>query len=163
SQLLCASMAASSTAVRRVPARDRFWPRLAALALGALVIGLALSLVYAGSPDRLPDGARIAGVDVGGLSAKDAKALLAGRSARLVLSRARRASRARRPAAGHGREPDERPAAGGPDRLRAGAARGRRRDAARAAVAPRDDPRPADTALPRPGRRRVLRAARAPG
>jgi vancomycin resistance protein YoaR len=78
-------MAASSTAVRRrVPARSRFWTRLGIVALAALAVVVALPLFFAGSPDRLPDGTRIAGVDVGGLSTSDAKALLSGRAARLA-------------------------------------------------------------------------------
>jgi len=54
------------------------------LALGALAIALVVPLFFAGSPDQLADGTRIAGVDVGGMSAGDAKKLLAQRSARLA-------------------------------------------------------------------------------
>jgi vancomycin resistance protein YoaR len=49
------------------------------LALAALVV----PLFFAGSADRLADGTRIAGIDVGGLSPAGATALLEGRSARL--------------------------------------------------------------------------------
>src|SRR3954471_18233477 len=77
-------MAASSTAVRRrAPARSSFWSRLGLLALLALAIVLVLPLFFAGSRDRLAEGTRIAGIDVGGLTAKDAKALLKGRASRL--------------------------------------------------------------------------------
>src|SRR3954454_6470060 len=76
-------MAASSTALRRIPVRSRFWSRIAILALAAVAIVVAVPLFFAGSPDRLAQGPRIAGVDVGGLTAKDATALLAGRAARL--------------------------------------------------------------------------------
>src|SRR4051794_15225714 len=77
-------MAASSTAVRRrVPVQSRFWSRLGLLALLALAIVLVLPLFFAGSRDHLAAGTRIAGIDVGGLTAKDAKALLKGRASRL--------------------------------------------------------------------------------
>ena len=52
-------------------------------ALGAAVV-IVLGLVFAGSPDRLANGTRIAGVDVGGLSAADAEQLLQRRSDRLT-------------------------------------------------------------------------------
>jgi hypothetical protein len=54
----------------------RFWTRLAALGVLAAVIAAVLGLVFAGSPDKLADGTRIAGVDVGGLTAADAGRLL---------------------------------------------------------------------------------------
>ena len=77
-------MAASSPAVRRrAPARTRFWSRLGMVALLALAIVLVVPLFFAGSPGRLADGTRIAGIDVGGLTAGDATALLEGRAARL--------------------------------------------------------------------------------
>jgi vancomycin resistance protein YoaR len=52
-------------------------------ALGAAIV-IVLGLVFAGSPDRLANGTRIAGVDVGGLSAADAEQLLQRRSDRLT-------------------------------------------------------------------------------
>jgi Putative peptidoglycan binding domain len=58
----------------------RFWTRLAALGVLAAVIAAVLGLVFAGSPDKLADGTRIAGVDVGGLTAADAGRLLQRRS-----------------------------------------------------------------------------------
>jgi vancomycin resistance protein YoaR len=62
----------------------RLWARLAVLgALGAAVV-IVLGLVFAGSPDKLANGTRIAGVDVGGLSAADAEQLLQRRSDRLM-------------------------------------------------------------------------------
>ena len=42
-----------------------------------------LSLLFAGSPGKLPEGVRIAGVDVGGLTPQKAQAMLERRSARL--------------------------------------------------------------------------------
>jgi vancomycin resistance protein YoaR len=77
-------MAASSPAVGRAPARSRFWSRIALLGLAALAIVVALPLFFAGSPDRLAEGTRIGGIDVGGLTARDAKELLAGRATRLA-------------------------------------------------------------------------------
>ncbi|HVW89781.1 MAG TPA: VanW family protein [Gaiellaceae bacterium] len=63
---------------------SRFWSRIALLALIAGALALGLPLLFAGSPDRLASGTRIAGVDVGGLTTKDAERLLAGRAARLA-------------------------------------------------------------------------------
>ena len=78
-------MAASSTAVRRrARARSRAWARLGVLALLALVVVLVVPLFFAGSKNELPDGTKIGGVDVGGLSASAATKLLAARSARLA-------------------------------------------------------------------------------
>ncbi|MFL5954367.1 MAG: VanW family protein [Gaiellaceae bacterium] len=80
-------MAASSSAVRvrrRAPARSRFWSRLAILAVIAAVIAIGIGLVFAGSGSRLADGTRIAGIDVGGLTASDARGLLERRSASLA-------------------------------------------------------------------------------
>jgi vancomycin resistance protein YoaR len=52
------------------------------LALGAVAAagGVLLGLVFAGSPDRIAAGVRIAGVNVGGLTAGDAKAKLEARA-----------------------------------------------------------------------------------
>ena len=78
-------MAASSPAVRRSAlGLSRFWSRIAVLALAALVLAAVVPLFFAGSPSRLASGTRIAGIDVGGLTRKDAEALLAGRSARVA-------------------------------------------------------------------------------
>jgi vancomycin resistance protein YoaR len=52
------------------------------LAAGALAVGVPL--FFAGSADRLADGTRIAGIDVGGLSPRDAQKLLERRSAALA-------------------------------------------------------------------------------
>ena len=78
-------VAASSPAVRgRAPARSRFWTRITILAVvvGVLVVGVPL--FFAGSADRLADGTKIAGIDVGGLSPTDARKRLEQRSARLA-------------------------------------------------------------------------------
>ena len=77
-------MAASSTAVRRrASARSRVWTRIGLAALVALGVVLVLPLFFAGSKDRLAQGTRIGGIDVGGLSAAKAKSLLAAHAARL--------------------------------------------------------------------------------
>jgi vancomycin resistance protein YoaR len=80
-------LAASSTAVRarrRARARSRRWTRVvAALAVLALV-AVGVGLLFAGSPEKLASGTRIAGVDVGGLSPAAATKLLEQRAARLA-------------------------------------------------------------------------------
>jgi vancomycin resistance protein YoaR len=53
------------------------------LLLSILATAVVLGLVFAGSPTTLAKGVTIDGVDVGGLEAKDARALLERRSARL--------------------------------------------------------------------------------
>ena len=77
-------MAASSSAVRRrAPARSRLWTSLGVLGLLALVVVVVVPLLFAGSKNELADGTSIAGVDVGGLSAGRATALLERRAAQL--------------------------------------------------------------------------------
>jgi vancomycin resistance protein YoaR len=77
-------VAASSPAVRRrAPARNRIWTRIAVGAAALALVALIVPLFFAGSADRLADGTRIAGIDVGGLSPGDATALLEQRAARL--------------------------------------------------------------------------------
>ena len=69
---------------RKRQARIRLLKRAAIAALCLVVVGaLAAAFVYAGSPDRLAKGVRIAGVDVGGLTPKDATRLLERREAAL--------------------------------------------------------------------------------
>src|SRR5689334_19397074 len=53
---------------------------LAAIAAGVGVFVIGVGIGFAGSANRLADGVTIAGIDVGGLSAADAKALLAERA-----------------------------------------------------------------------------------
>jgi vancomycin resistance protein YoaR len=80
-------VAAPSSAARtrrRAPARGRFWPRLAWLAVAAAIITIGLGLIFAGSSDKLANGTRIAGIDVGGLTPADAKQLLQRRSERVA-------------------------------------------------------------------------------
>ena len=78
-------MAASSPAVRRrAPARSKAWTRLGLVAVAALALVLVLPLFFAGSKNRLAEGTRIGGIDVGGLTAAQAKAQLAGQAARLA-------------------------------------------------------------------------------
>ncbi|MBA3844419.1 MAG: hypothetical protein H0X39_17690, partial [Actinobacteria bacterium] len=80
-------MAASSTALqarRRASARARLWTRVGIVGLAALIVAIGLGFFYAGSPDKLASGTRIAGVDVGGLTAADAERLLERRSERLA-------------------------------------------------------------------------------
>jgi vancomycin resistance protein YoaR len=54
------------------------------LALVALAIALVVPWFFAGSPDRLADGTRIAGIDVGGLTVNEAETALAGKAARIA-------------------------------------------------------------------------------
>jgi vancomycin resistance protein YoaR len=53
---------------------------LVATAAALFVLVLGVGFAFAGSPDRLPDGVTIAGVDVGGMTPRAATALLARRS-----------------------------------------------------------------------------------
>ena len=79
------AVAASSSAVRgRSVARSRLWKRVAILAIAVGVLAVGIPLFFAGSADRLADGTKIAGIDVGGLSPKDAQRLLEQRSSRLA-------------------------------------------------------------------------------
>ncbi|MEX2645590.1 MAG: peptidoglycan binding domain-containing protein, partial [Gaiellaceae bacterium] len=74
--------ASSTAAIRR---RD-FAAPLRALLIGAAsvaAVGVALGLAFAGSPGRLAEGVQIAGVDVGGLTASEANALLESRFAQV--------------------------------------------------------------------------------
>jgi vancomycin resistance protein YoaR len=76
-------VAASSSAARtrrRASARGRFWPRFFILAAAGTIVTIGLGLFFAGSPDRLANGTRIAGIDVGGLTPTDARRLLERRS-----------------------------------------------------------------------------------
>jgi vancomycin resistance protein YoaR len=62
---------------RRARARVRLlwqWSLLVAMLL--VLVGTVLGLAFAGSPERLPQGTHIAGVDVAGLTPGDARALL---------------------------------------------------------------------------------------
>jgi vancomycin resistance protein YoaR len=78
-------VAASSPAVRRrAPARSRLWPRLGIAGVAALAVVLVLPLFFAGSKNRLAEGTQIGGIDVGGLSAAQAKARLNAQAARLA-------------------------------------------------------------------------------
>ena len=77
-------MAASSPAVRRrAPARSRLWTRLGLAGLAAIAVVLVLPLFFAGSKNRLAEGTRIGGIDVGGLTAAQAKSQLTTQAARL--------------------------------------------------------------------------------
>ncbi len=53
------------------------------MACAAAAVAITLGLIYAGSPGKLASGTRIAGIDVGGLSASDARRLLERRSQQL--------------------------------------------------------------------------------
>jgi vancomycin resistance protein YoaR len=78
-------MAASSPAVRRrAPARSKVWTRLGFAGVAAIVVVLVLPLFFAGSKNRLAAGTRIGGIDVGGLTAAEAKSQLASQAARLA-------------------------------------------------------------------------------
>jgi vancomycin resistance protein YoaR len=67
---------------RRAPAASLRVVLIAAAALAA--VGIALGLVFAGSPTRLAEGVQIAGVEVGGLTPGEARKLLDRRSAELA-------------------------------------------------------------------------------
>jgi vancomycin resistance protein YoaR len=70
---------------RQRQARTRLIRRLvAAVAVLLVVVGLIVGEVYAGSSDSLPSGERIAGVDVGGLSTKQAVQRLEEKAAALA-------------------------------------------------------------------------------
>jgi len=56
------------------------WRRLLLLLLAIVATAVVLGLAFAGSPTKLADGVTIAGVDVGGMEANDARALLQKRS-----------------------------------------------------------------------------------
>jgi vancomycin resistance protein YoaR len=53
------------------------------VAAAVAIIAVALGLIFAGSPDKLAKGTRIAGVDVGGLTPADARRLLESRADRV--------------------------------------------------------------------------------
>jgi vancomycin resistance protein YoaR len=77
-------MAASSPAVRRrAPARSRTWARLGIAGLVVLAAVVVVPLFFAGSKGKLAEGTRIGGIDVGGRSPSDAKAILQARAKRL--------------------------------------------------------------------------------
>ena len=78
-------MAASSPAVRRrAPARSKLWTRLGLAGVLAIAVVLVVPLFFAGSKDRLAAGTRIGGIDVGGLTAQQAKLQLAAQAERLA-------------------------------------------------------------------------------
>jgi vancomycin resistance protein YoaR len=60
--------------------------RALAAALLIALLGLVLGLVFAGSPSRIAEGVEVAGVDVGGLSPDQARALLERRAAALAAT-----------------------------------------------------------------------------
>jgi len=79
-------VAASSTAVRarrRTRARSRRWTRVVAALVVLTLVAIGVGLVFAGSPEKLASGTRIAGVDLGGLTPAAATRLLEQRAARL--------------------------------------------------------------------------------
>src|SRR3954452_24168747 len=58
--------------------------RFATAVVAFIVVLVSLGFAFAGSPAKLAAGARIAGVDVGGLSPRDARALLEARAQRVA-------------------------------------------------------------------------------
>ncbi|MDQ2966857.1 MAG: VanW family protein [Actinomycetota bacterium] len=60
------------------------WQRVAILAALAALAGMALGLAFAGSPSRLANGVRIAGVDVGGRTPSQARSILERRAGALA-------------------------------------------------------------------------------
>jgi vancomycin resistance protein YoaR len=70
---------------RRTRAQRRVvWTRTAIAFAVAALAALALGLAFAGSPRRLADGVRVAGVEVGGKTPRQAQRLLAARAAALA-------------------------------------------------------------------------------
>src|SRR5262245_63603718 len=69
---------------RRRRARVRLlWQWSLLVAIVVLIATIALGLAFAGSPERLPAGSQIAGVDVSGLTPGQARSLLENRSGEL--------------------------------------------------------------------------------
>jgi vancomycin resistance protein YoaR len=67
---------------RRRRARSRaFWQASAAAALVLASLAVLAGVVFAGSPTRITEGVRVAGVDVGGLTPAEARSLLGRRAA----------------------------------------------------------------------------------
>ena len=56
------------------------------VAAAGVALAVGLGLAFAGSPQRLADGVRVAGVDVGGMTAGEAEALLERRAAELATA-----------------------------------------------------------------------------
>jgi vancomycin resistance protein YoaR len=72
---------------RRTRAQRRvFWQRTAILAAIAALAAIVLGLVFAGSPSRIAGGVRIAGVDVGGKTPKQAERILEARAVALAAA-----------------------------------------------------------------------------
>jgi len=65
---------------RRDRSRTLLLQRVAALAIVGVVGGALLGFLFAGSPDRIAAGVRVAGVNVGGLTAHEATAKLEGQA-----------------------------------------------------------------------------------
>src|SRR5919201_3811651 len=61
---------------RKRVSRRVFWQRTAVVAGVAALVALVLGLAFAGSPRRLADGVRIAGVEVGGMTPRQAERTL---------------------------------------------------------------------------------------
>jgi vancomycin resistance protein YoaR len=83
---MAAPVAASSSAVRarrRAAARARLWTRLGVAAVVACAALVALGVGFAGSPGKLAQGTRVAGVELGGLTPAAATRLLQRRAAHL--------------------------------------------------------------------------------
>ena len=74
----------SSYARKRRSARLLLWRRVAIAVAAIALVAVALGLAFAGSPATLPDGVRIAGVPVGGLTPRAAQATLEARSRELA-------------------------------------------------------------------------------
>src|SRR5712691_2280407 len=56
--------------------RRQFWQRTVILTVFGALAGMVLGLAFAGSPSRLANGVRIAGVDVGGRTPHQARSIL---------------------------------------------------------------------------------------
>src|SRR5919201_5556402 len=65
---------------RKRVSRRVFWQRTAVVAAVAALAAMVLGLAFAGSPRRLADGVRIAGVEVGGMTPRQAQRALEARA-----------------------------------------------------------------------------------
>src|ERR671936_2639070 len=69
---------------RKRVSRRVFWQRTAVVAAVAALAAMVLGLAFAGSPRRLADGVRIAGVEVGGMTPRQAQRALEARAEALT-------------------------------------------------------------------------------
>jgi len=75
-----ARRASASRAPARLRRRRPLWDRVTIAIVSIALLTAAVALAFAGSPQTVPDGVRVAGVDVGGLKASQARRQLEARS-----------------------------------------------------------------------------------